>query len=125
MTRLTRTLIAAALAVFPSVATAQAVTVRLSEWKIKLAKDTVPAGPVTFRVNNIGSMSHAFHVKGQGIDKETQPIAVGQSTSLTLTLKPGTYQVFCPLAEESHKKAGMLTTLTVSGAETSPKKPQT
>jgi len=125
---MTRMLIAAALAAFSSVATAQsAVPVTLSEWKVQLAHDTVPAGRVTFHVENTGSMLHGFHVRGQGIDKESQPIPIGQTASLTVTLKPGTYEVFCPMSDQSHKKAGMLAKLTVTGAETpaAPKKPET
>ena len=123
---MTRLLLVAALAAFSSVAGAQAVPVTLSEWKVELARDTVPAGPVTFRVKNNGSMSHAFHVKGEGIDKETLPIAVRQTGSLTVTLKPGTYEVFCPLSEQSHKMAGMLKKLvvTAAAAPAAPKKPQ-
>lgn len=124
---MTRLLLVAALAAFSSVAAAQAVPVTLSEWKVELGRDTVPAGSVTFRVKNNGSMSHAFHVKGEGVDKETLPIAVRQTGSLTLTLKPGTYELFCPLSEQTHKMAGMLKKLIVTGAETqtAPKKPET
>jgi uncharacterized cupredoxin-like copper-binding protein len=106
---MTRMLLAgAAVAAFSSVAAAQAVPVQLSEWKVDLARDTVAAGPVTFRVKNFGSMSHAFHVDGQGVEKETLPIAAGQSASLTVTLKPGTYEVYCPMSDQTHKKAGMV-----------------
>src|SRR5205814_259444 len=118
-------LTAAALAVFSSVAPAQAVAVRLSEWKIQMARDTVAAGPVTFSVKNFGTMSHGFHVKGQGVDKETPAIAAGQSGSLTVTLKPGTYEIYCPMSEQSHKIAGMAAKLTVTGGEApAPKKPE-
>jgi len=43
-------LIAAALAVSASLASAQAVNVTLSEWKVGLDRDTVQAGSVTFKV---------------------------------------------------------------------------
>jgi len=120
-----RILIVAALAVVSSAASAQSVPVTLTEWKVELGRDTVPAGPVTFRVKNVGSMSHAFHVQGQGVDKETIAIPMRQSASLTVTLKPGTYEVFCPMSEQSHKKAGMSTKIVVTGAEApaAPKKP--
>ena len=49
-----RFLIVAALAASSSVAGAQAVTVTLSEWKVAMARDTVRAGSVTFRVTNGG-----------------------------------------------------------------------
>jgi len=125
---MTRILVAAALAAFSSVATAQSVSlpVTLTEWKVRLKSDTVQAGSVTFRVTNNGSMSHAFHVKGEGVDKETQPIAARQSGSLTATLKPGTYEVYCPMSDQSHKGAGMVAKLTVTGGEAAaaPKKPE-
>ena len=86
---MSRLLIVAALAVSSSVAAAQGVSVTLTEWKLSLSRDTVKAGPVTFRVTNGGAMSHAFYVRGAGVDKGTRDIAKGESGSLTVTLKPG------------------------------------
>jgi plastocyanin len=121
---MTRMLIVAALAVFSSAAAAQSVPVTLTEWKLDMKRDTVPAGPVTFRVTNDGSMLHAFHVEGTGVDKETRQISKGESASLTLNLKPGTYELYCPMSELSHKKAGMVRKLTVvAAAAAAPKKP--
>lgn len=111
---MTRILIAAALAAFSSVATAQAVPVTLSEWKIGMKSDTLKAGAITFRVNNEGGMNHAFYVRGDGVDKGTKEIPARQSASLTVTLKPGTYEVFCPMSDESHKLAGMARKLVVT-----------
>ena len=114
---MTRLLIVAALAASSSAAAAQGVTVTLSEWKVSLSRDTVKAGPITFRVTNGGSMSHAFYVRGAGVDKGTRDIAKGESASLTVTLKPGTYDVFCPLADGTHKMAGLSKTVVVVPAE--------
>ena len=119
---MTRLLIAAGLAaVFSSAAAAQAVPVTLTEWKIAVAADTLHAGSVTFRVKNDGTIPHGFHVEGPGVDKETKQINARESASLTVTLKPGTYEIYCPLSELSHKKAGMVKTITVVAA--APKKP--
>ena len=122
---MTRFVIAAGLAaVFSSAAAAQAVPVTLSEWKIGLTRDTLPAGAVTFRVKNDGTLPHGFHVEGPGVDKETKQIGPHESASLTVTLKPGTYDIYCPLSELSHKQAGMLKKVTVvAGAPAAPKKP--
>ena len=123
---MTRMFIVAALAAFSSVAAAQSVRVpvTLTEWKVDTKSDTVPSGSVTFRVTNDGSMLHAFHVEGAGVDKETRQIAKGESASLVLNLKPGTYELYCPMSDLSHKKAGMTRKLTVvAAAAAAPKKP--
>ncbi len=96
-----------------------AVSAKLSEWKVELSERTIAAGTVTFTVANVGSIPHAFEVEGQGIEQETAVIQPGSSATLTLTLKPGTYEVYCPVGEDSHKKLGMETDLKVVGAENS------
>lgn len=115
-----RLLLVAALAAFSSVASAQDVSVTLSEWKMRVSRDTVPAGMVTFQVKNMGAMSHALQVSGPGVDKGTRQIAVKELGTLSLTLKAGTYELSCPLAEGSHKMAGMKHTLVVTGAGAPP-----
>jgi len=118
---MTRILFVAAVAAFSSVASvasAQGVSVTLTEWKVALSRDTVRSGAVTFRVSNAGSMSHSFYIRGAGVDKGTRELAKGEAASLTVTLKAGTYDVFCPMSEESHKKAGMARTLVVTASDT-------
>src|SRR5205814_365326 len=61
------------------------------------------------------SIPHGFEVEGQGIEKEIETIQPGATDTLTLTLKPGTYEVYCPVGEDSHKKLGMETHLKVAG----------
>lgn len=92
---------------------ATSVTVRLSEWKVDLSAATIPAGVVTFTVHNAGSIPHGIEVEGQGIEKEIELIQPGSTDTLTLNLKPGTYAVYCPVGEDSHKKLGMDTQLKV------------
>jgi plastocyanin len=117
--------VASASVAHASVAKAQTVNVTLSEWKLELGRDTVPAGPVTFRVKNAGTMNHAFYVRGDGFAKGSKEIPAGQDAPLTLTLKPGTYEVYCPLADLTHKMAGMSRKLVVTAGSTPavPKKP--
>jgi plastocyanin len=92
------------------------VSARLSEWTIQLSDATVPAGPVRFTVTNAGSIPHAFEIEGQGTEHETPLIQPGASATLTLTLVAGTYEVYCPVGEDSHKKLGMEAHLTVISA---------
>jgi plastocyanin len=107
---------AIAVAALSSAAGAQSVTVQMSEFKLKMSRDTVKAGSVRFTLTNVGEMSHALHIKGPGVDKETQIIAKGQASTMTVTLKPGTYDVYCPMSEGSHKMAGMDMKLVVTEA---------
>ena len=93
-----------------------AVSANLSEWTIQLSEGTVPAGQVTFTVKNGGTIPHAFEVEGNGAEQETPLIQPGASAALTLTLKPGTYEVYCPVGQDSHKKLGMDTHLKVVNA---------
>ncbi len=86
---------------------AAAVSAKLSEWKVELSQGTITAGSVTFTVTNAGSIPHAFEIEGQGIERETNVLQPGSSATLTLTLAPGTYEVYCPVGEDSHKKLGM------------------
>jgi uncharacterized protein involved in outer membrane biogenesis len=67
------------------------VTAKLSEWKVELSETTVATGAVTFTVTNAGSIPHGFEVEGHGIEQQTALIQPGSSTTLTLTLLPGTY----------------------------------
>src|SRR5256884_4353880 len=97
------------------------VNVRLSEWKVELSQQTIATGAVRFAVTNAGSIPHGFEVEGQGIEKEIETIQPGASDTLTLTLKTGSYDVYCPVGEDSHKKLGMDTHLkVVSGSSQAP-----
>src|SRR5207253_8413948 len=89
--------------------TPAAVTAKLSEWKVELSEATIAAGPVTFTITNAGSIPHALEVKGERIERETPLIEPGANATLALTLKPGTYELYCPVGNDSHKKLGMET----------------
>jgi len=98
----------------------RSVSVRLSEWTVALSQPTIAAGPVRFAITNTGSIPHAFEVEGQGIEQETPLIQPGASDTLTLTLKPGRYDVYCPVGQDSHKKLGMDAHLEVQAVNASP-----
>ncbi len=75
---------------------------------------TAKAGKVTLDMANPGSsgIPHAIAVEGNGVDKDGPTAQPGSSSKVTVTLKPGTYQFYCPVP--GHKAAGMEGTLTVS-----------
>lgn len=101
----------------PTVAAPAQVTVRLSEWKVELSQPTIATGAIRFAVTNAGSIPHAFEVEGQGLEQETALIQPGASDTLTLTLPPGTYEVYCPVGQDSHKKLGMEAHLRVNAGK--------
>jgi hypothetical protein len=112
------TLLSALLVVFPSTGVAQRpradpaeVTARLSEWSVKLDAGVIPAGPVTFHVHNDGTIPHGFEVERGGMEKEIASIPAGDSASLVVRLKPGEYEIYCPVGGDSHKRLGMVTHL--------------
>lgn len=110
-----RIFVAAALAALSSVASAQSqsVPVTLTQWKVQVTRDTVQAGSVTFRIKNTGEMAHALYVLGPGVEKGSRDIPAGQEAVLTVTVKEGTYELYCPLSDLSHKMAGMTRQLVV------------
>ena len=92
------------------------VPVRLSEWNVELSQQAIAPGAVTFAVTNAGRIPHAFEIEGNGIEQETPTIQPGESAKLTVTLKPGSYEVYCPVGNDSHKKLGMVAELRVGTA---------
>jgi len=87
------------------------VEVKLTEYKIEMPA-SVSAGATTFKVTNTGEAAHGFEIEGNGIEKALKPtLKKGESGSLQVDLKPGTYKVYCPM--KGHKKLGMSLELTV------------
>ncbi len=88
-------------------------TVNVTETEFKLdMPSSVSAGLVTFNVTNHGTVAHSLEIQGQGMDQSLPALLQpGQSGSLQVNLKPGSYMVFCPV--DDHKGSGMLVNLTV------------
>jgi uncharacterized cupredoxin-like copper-binding protein len=87
------------------------VEVRLTEYKIEMPA-SLGAGVTTFKVTNAGEETHGFEIEGNGIEKALKPrLKKGESSSLQVDLKPGTYKVYCPV--HGHKTRGMSLDLTV------------
>ncbi|MGQ0814867.1 MAG: cupredoxin domain-containing protein [Gemmatimonadota bacterium] len=87
----------------------------LNEWRVQLSVDTVAAGPVQFMIRNSGQVTHAFEVEGEGLEEEIDDIQAGANATLTVNLRPGTYEVYCPRDDDAgnHKAKGMTTQLIV------------
>lgn len=88
---------------------AKTIAVRESEYKIRLASSSVSAGRIAFDVSNAGRIPHNLTIQGS---KGTPSISPGKSATLTVTLKPGTYTLYCSVP--GHRKLGMVAKLTVT-----------
>ena len=91
------------------------VDVVLREWEIELSVDSVPAGAITFNIRNEGNEPHAFRIFRGAEEWEVEPYPVGDGSSMSVVLTPGTYEVHCPIGspETGHAQRGMLTRLRV------------
>ena len=91
--------------------TGHRIAVTMTEYHFDMPT-TAKAGPTTFVIKNAGRKEHAFAIKGEGIDQKLSPNPKpGETGSLKVDLKPGTYAINCPLP--FHTMRGMKTTLTV------------
>ena len=91
---------------------AQSVSVSEIDYKIRLPETTLKAGKYTFQVQNQGKVPHNLVIKGTGVDEATSDLAPGISESLTVELKPGSYEFYCSIP--GHKQLGMDQKVTVS-----------
>ena len=100
-----------------------------TEFHIALSKKTFTPGRYTFVAKDKGQLTHALTITGPGLrNATTKNIGPGQSTTLTVTLRKGTYDVYCPVP--GHRMLGMnlnlvvrapaLTVTTATTATTSP-----
>jgi len=92
------------------------------DFEIALDTHTIPAGPVTFRIKNVGPSPHDFGVvQGGGASKEkgitgqvlkkSETMNANQTAALTLDLPPGTYDVVSTVSGDVQH--GMIAMLTV------------
>ncbi len=75
---------------------------------------TAKAGSVTISMMNPSStgMPHGIAVQGNGVDKDGPTVQPGGTSTVTVTLKPGTYTYYCPVS--GHEAGGMKGILTVT-----------
>lgn len=67
----------------------------------------VHPGKVTILMHDPSSsgLAHGIAVEGHGVDKDGKIVKAGGTSRVTVTLRKGTYEFYCPIA--AHKKAGM------------------
>jgi plastocyanin len=96
-------------------ASAEVVTITETEFKLDPATVSVKAGTVTFQLVDKGQAPHDLHIAPKGSTTEigaSQRMQAGGTASLTVTLAPGTYDMWCGVP--GHRQAGMQGTVTVT-----------
>jgi len=73
---------------------------------------TAKAGKVSVVMDNPSSLPHGIEVEGKGMELKGDTVTKGGVSKVSGTLKPGTYEFYCPV--DGHKAAGMKGTLTVN-----------
>jgi plastocyanin len=81
--------------------------------QLKFDTDTLDAkaGTVTITMSNPADVPHAIAVEGNGVDKDGETVQKGGTSTVTVKLKAGDYEFYCPVP--GHKEGGMKGTLTV------------
>ena len=94
------------------------VTITEVEYKLTLSRSHLSAGKTTLVVVNKGKLAHSLSISGPGLTKRliAGTVKPGTSRSVTLTLKAGTYRLWCPVT--GHAALGMKTTLKAGSAGT-------
>lgn len=96
------------------------VNVRLTEYRIQMPRSLRP-GPTAFRVTNSGAVEHNFEIEGEGAagmrERFGRDLHPTQTRTLTVTLEPGRYKIFCPVG--MHLRRGGVLILEVSGPSSS------
>ena len=85
------------------------VNVTLSEWKIDMPA-LLPPGMYILRITNRGDHSHTLKIKNRDYEKKLEKeLKPGQSGELRVNLKPGLYEVTCPIGfgPVGHESKGM------------------
>jgi uncharacterized cupredoxin-like copper-binding protein len=78
------------------------INVDMADFAYALSSRVIAAGPVTFRVKNLGAVQHDFEIVGQS---KTEVLEVGAAEDLHAVLAPGTYEYRCTVP--GHAEAGM------------------
>jgi hypothetical protein len=79
---------------------------------IALSRTTFTPGTYTFVAENKASdLPHALTVLGSDVNKATPTLAPGKTASITVTLRSGRYDIYCPVTD--HKLLGMNLEVTV------------
>ena len=74
-------------------------------------KATAPAGKLEIDSKNDASIPHDIAIEGNGVNEKGKTVQDGATSTISASLKPGTYKFFCTVP--GHREGGMEGTLTV------------
>ena len=89
------------------------VIVHLTDDGIELPAD-IPAGTVSFEVENNGGEQHGFVIDGPDVSERLEDLDPLERGVLTVNLEPGTYEVYSPTDDD--REDGLEATLEVTEA---------
>ncbi len=69
------------------------------------------ADRASIEMRNPSEIPHAIGIRGKGVDEVVATVGRDGSSRVTAVLRPGVYELFCPLG--GHEQAGMTAKLTV------------
>jgi uncharacterized cupredoxin-like copper-binding protein len=97
-----------------AVGASTAVTATETEFHIALSKKSFSPGTYKFTAVDKGHLQHNLVINGPGVNmaKTAGLLSPGQSASVTVTLRQGSYDIFCGVP--GHKAEGMNVNITVS-----------
>ena len=76
-----------------------------SALKYSTTKLKAPAGKVTIMMKNLSPLQHDVAIKGKGVSAKGKVVGKGATSTVTATLKKGTYTFYCSV--DGHEAAGM------------------
>jgi uncharacterized cupredoxin-like copper-binding protein len=80
--------------------------------KYSTTKLKAPAGKVSIVMKNLSPLMHDIAIKGNGVNAKGKIVGKGATSTVTATLKKGTYTFYCSV--DGHAAAGMKGTLTIT-----------
>ena len=92
-------------------------TIQVNETEMSLDPPDITLdrpGTYVFRATNVGNVTHALRIEGNGVDQSTRNIESGESAEMRVNLGAGSYEIDCPV--DDHEDQGMRGTLTVKEA---------
>jgi plastocyanin len=99
-------------ALVPSATAGATVLVTVGENTLAVQQTSIAPGPTVFTITNTGKDVHNIFIDGPGVQQAAgSEIPVGATTSVTVNLQAGEYEIYCPMFD--HRQRGETAQVTV------------